>query len=45
VPISTGARLRNIARERMPPAAKVLLTALARAWDPEGVLSPRAGFP
>lgn len=45
VPISTGARLRNVARERMPPAAKVLLTALARAWDPEGVLSPRAGFP
>jgi len=43
VPIATGSRLRNAARERMPPAAKVLLTALARAWDPEGVLSPRTG--
>jgi FAD/FMN-containing dehydrogenase len=43
VPISSSARLRHVARDRMPPAAKVLMTALARAWDPEGVLSPRVG--
>lgn len=43
VPISTSTRLRHLARDRMPPAAKVLMTALARAWDPEGVLSPRGG--
>ncbi len=44
VPISSGARLRHVTRERMPPAAKVLLTALARAWDPDGVLSSRGGL-
>lgn len=38
VPIWQGSRLRAITRERMAPAAKVLMTALARAWDPEGVL-------
>lgn len=43
VPIASGQRLRGAARERMPPAAKVLMAALARAWDPEGVLSSRAG--
>ncbi len=43
VPIASGQRLRAATRERMPPAAKVLLAALARAWDPEGVLSPRMG--
>ena len=44
IPIAGGQRLRTVTRERMPPAAKVLLTALARAWDPEGVLGSRSGL-
>ena len=42
-PLGFGSLLRSAGRERMPTSAKVLLTALQRAWDPEGVLSSRVG--
>jgi FAD/FMN-containing dehydrogenase len=42
VPMPGSPRLRQLVRERTPPAAKVLLQALARAWDPDGVLAERA---
>ena len=45
LPISSGARLRTVSRERMAAPAKILLAALARAWDPDAVLSPKGGFP
>ncbi len=44
VPIGVGSRLREAVRDRMTPSAKVLLTALGRAWDPDGVLSPATGL-
>jgi hypothetical protein len=39
VPMPGPPRLRQMLRERTPPAAKVLLQALSRAWDPDGVLA------
>ncbi len=42
-PLGFGSLLRAAGRDRMPTSAKVLLTALQRAWDPEGVLASRVG--
>ncbi|MCO4760003.1 MAG: FAD-binding oxidoreductase [Myxococcales bacterium] len=44
VPVGLGGALRNIARERMGPGSKVLLTGLSRTWDPDGVLGSPAGL-
>jgi FAD/FMN-containing dehydrogenase len=44
IPIGTGSRLRQSARDRIPPAVKVLLASLARTWDPDGVLSSKSGL-
>lgn len=43
-PVAFGSLLRAAGRDRMPTSAKVLLAALQRAWDPEGVLSVRTGI-
>jgi hypothetical protein len=45
VPIAAGSGWRQAVRERMSPAAKVVLTALHRAFDPDGLVSPRSGLP
>ena len=45
VPIAAGSRWRQAVRERMSPAAKVLLTALHRAFDPDGLVSAKSGLP
>ena len=44
VPVGVGSLLRATARDRMPTNAKVLMAALQRAWDPEGVLATRVGL-
>lgn len=44
VPVGVGSLLRSAARDRMPTNAKVLMAALQRAWDPEGVLATRVGL-
>lgn len=44
VPVGVGSLLRTAARDRMPTNAKVLMAALQRAWDPEGVLATRVGL-
>lgn len=44
VPVGVGSLLRAAARDRMPTNAKVLMAALQRAWDPEGVLATRVGL-
>lgn len=44
VPVGVGSLLRATARDRMPTNAKVLMAALQRAWDPEGVLTTRVGL-
>lgn len=43
LPIGVNPELRELVRSRMPPTTKVLTTALARAFDPDGVLAPRNG--
>ena len=45
VPIAAGSRWRQAVRERMSPAAKVLLTSLHRAFDPDGLVSAKSGLP
>ena len=45
VPIAPSGRWRQALRERMSPAAKVVLTALHRAFDPDGIVSARSGLP
>jgi hypothetical protein len=45
LPIGPGSRLRRAVHEKMTLAAKVLLTSLARAFDPDGVLAPRGTAP
>ena len=44
VPIGAGAMLREAARARMAPSSKILTTALARAFDPDGVLATKSGL-
>lgn len=45
LPVAVGAAWRQAVRDRMPPAAKVALTALHRALDPDGLMSPGHGLP
>lgn len=45
IPIAAAGRWRPALRERMAPAAKVLLTALHRVFDPDGLVSPGSGLP
>ena len=45
LPIAVGPRWRSALRERMSPAAKVVLTSLHRAFDPEGLVSAKSGLP
>ncbi len=45
VPIAAGLRWRPALRERMSPAAKVVLASLQRSLDPDGVISARSGLP
>ncbi len=44
VPVGLNDTLRTLARERMESGSKVLLTGLARVWDPDGVLGQPAGL-
>jgi hypothetical protein len=43
VPVRAEGALRELLRERMPSAAKVLLAALARVWDPDDLLVTDVG--
>ncbi len=45
LPIAGGSRWRQAVRERMSPAAKVVLTSLYRAFDPDSLVSPKSGLP
>ncbi len=45
VPIAASTQWRQAIRDRMSPAAKVVLTSLHRAFDPDGLISPKAGLP
>ena len=43
LPIGVSPALRSALRDRLSPSGRVLLTAIGRAWDPEGLVAPRAG--